>query len=292
MIKDRKERTFSCDACGCEFSGPARSLNLEFHFCKKSCMNKAQAKGGVLWERNKKRNIEKYGVEHTLSRPEVREKFKNTCIERYGVENPSQVDFINDKKSKSAIETFQKNGKEINAKRALTNIERIGVPWPMMSKEIRKKSVETFKEKYGKNVKCAMDIKEVKEKTDFESAAIKRHSTMKKRGSYKTSKPEEKVYEFLCKKYGKQNIERQAIVKNWPIDFYIKTIDVYVQVDGTYWHGLNRSFEELQASSNPRDKIILRKKKTDAEQDAWFENHALSLVRITENQVKSGDFNL
>jgi hypothetical protein len=147
-------------------------------------------------------------------------------------------------------------------------------------------------ERYGENVKCAMDIREVVERTDFVSAAIKRHESMKRNGTYKSSKPEEIVYQMLCEKYGSDNVSRQTVVKQWPIDFYVKTTDTYIQVDGVYWHGIGRTKEELLCSVIPRDKIILRKKLTDEEQNEWFGKHSMKLVRITERQIKDGDFTL
>jgi hypothetical protein len=292
MIIDATERKFSCDACSQEFKGIKRTFELEFHFCGKSCMKEAQRKGGVLWKRNRERCIEKHGVAHQLSIPSVREKASKTCIEKYGVANPSQAQSIRKKKSESLRKTFAARGNEIKERRMASNLENLGVPWPMMSQEVRDKSRLSFSSRYGEGVKCAMDIKEVVERTDFESAAVKRHESMKRNGTYKTSKPEDQIYDFLCEKYGADNVTRQAIVKQWPIDFYVKTIDTYIQVDGTYWHGITRTKEELLNSETPRDKIILRKKLTDEEQILWFEKRCMNLIRITDKQIKSGEFTL
>jgi hypothetical protein len=292
MIIDATLRKFSCDVCFKEFKGIKRTLKLEFHFCGKSCMNEAQRKDGILWKRNRERCIEKYGVAHQLSMQSVREKVSKTCIEKYGVVNPSQADVVREKKSASLRRTFAERGDEIKKKRMTSNLESFGVPWPMMSQEVRDKSRLSFSSRYGEGVKCAMDIKEVVERTDFESAAIKRHESMKRNGTYKTSKPEEQIYNFLCEKYGADNVVRQAIVKQWPIDFYVKTIDVYVQIDGIYWHGIGRTKEELLNSESSRDKIIFRKKLTDEEQIIWFEKHHMKLIRITDKQIKNGEFTL
>lgn len=290
MIEDEKLRKFKCDACQNLFRGAKRLLTQEFHFCSRACVNESQKKDGILWKRNRERMLEKHGVPHVLSLPSVREKAVTTCMQKYGVSNPSQAETVKKRKSQTSKETFTLRGKEIKERRMKTNTEKYGVPWATMTPEVREKAVSTFKRKYGEGVKCAMDIREVVEKTDFVSAAIKRHETMKKNKTYKTSKPEESVYRFLCEKYGEENVERQAVVRQWPIDFYIKNINTYVQVDGDYWHGKHRTFDELENSSSARDKVILRKKKTDAEQDAWFEKHSMKLVRISEYQVKRGDF--
>lgn len=292
MIIDESNREFSCDTCSKEFKGAKRTLGLEFHFCCKNCMREAQRKGGVLWRRNRERCIEKYGVTHQLSVPAIREKMALTCARKYGVANPSQAQSVREKKSISAKKTFSERGDEIKEKRMASNIENLGVPWPMMSQEVRDKSRASFMSRYGDNVKCAMDIKEIVENTDFESAAQKRHETMKKNGTYKTSKPEDFFYLLLCEKYGIENVTRQVTIKQWPIDFYVKSIETYYQVDGTYWHGHGRTKEDLLSSRAPRDKVILRKKLTDEEQNEWFEKHSMKLVRITDRQIKDGEFAL
>lgn len=255
-------------------------------------MNNAQKKNGILWKRNRERCIAKYGVVHQLSIPEIREKASRTCLEKYGVSNPSQAEVIKKKKSETLKKTFSERGDEIREKRMVSNLEKFGVPWPMMSEEVRDRSRSSFSSRYGEGVKCAMDIKEVVERTDFVAAAIKRHESMKRNGTYKTSKPEEQVYDLLCEKYGPDNVIRQTMIKQWPIDFYVKSIDTYIQVDGTYWHGYGRTKEELMSSNSPRDRIILRKKLTDEAQISWFEKHSMKLIRIIDKQVKDGDFTL
>jgi hypothetical protein len=59
-----------------------------------------------------------------------------------------------------------------------------------------------------------------------------------------------------------------------------------------YWHGIGRTKEELLNSESSRDKIIFRKKLTDEEQIIWFEKHHMKLIRITDKQIKSGEFTL
>lgn len=63
---------------------------------------------------------------------------------------------------------------------------------------------------------------------------------------------------FTCPKY----------VNGWFIDGYCNSADVYVQYDGTYWH----SSPHAQAR--------------DGEQDAWFKEQGLILVRVTDREWK------
>ena len=66
------------------------------------------------------------------------------------------------------------------------------------------------------------------------------------------------------------------------IDFYISSIDTYVQFDGVYLHGLDRSFEEISLFKNPRDKTILGTFKRDLLQAETFKSLGFILVRITD----------
>ena len=77
---------------------------------------------------------------------------------------------------------------------------------------------------------------------------------------------------------------RQKIVNGWSIDFYIKPIDKYVQFDGVYWHGLDRSLDKIKKLEKPRDKRILDTYLLDRRQDSWFEENKLNLFRITDRQ--------
>lgn len=66
--------------------------------------------------------------------------------------------------------------------------------------------------------------------------------------------------------------------------FYIPEIDTYVQFDGVYWHGLDRPLEEIAKYKTKRDVQIYKKWLSDREQDRWFKEQGMKLVRITDIQ--------
>lgn len=120
---------------------------------------------------------------------------------------------------------------------------------------------------------------------------LKRHETMKRNGTYgKKTKPEILLESFLQSTFGSDNVVYQKFVYRWPIDFYIKSIDVYIQLDGVYWHGLDRNIEKIASSKSKRDANICKCYYKDSEQNAWFKTNNLMLVRITDKEVKRGDF--
>jgi hypothetical protein len=75
----------------------------------------------------------------------------------------------------------------------------------------------------------------------------------------------------------------------WPIDFYVKSIDTYIQFDGEYWHGLDRPLEEIQKFKTSRDRRIFEGWNRDREQDKWFREQGLKLNRITNKQFFRGE---
>lgn len=137
-------------------------------------------------------------------------------------------------------------------------------------------------------VKSVLSLPEVHFLANTPEKCRQRHETMKRNGSYFNSKSEDAFYEWLVLQFG--NVERQVVVNKWPIDFYVKSIDTYVQFDGEYWHGLDRSLEEIMRFKTPRDRTILLKYQIDRRQDEWFHKNNLKLIRVTDKQFKAGQF--
>ena len=162
--------------------------------------------------------------------------------------------------SESNTRTFKERGEELQQRRRATNQAKRGVDYPMSDPSVRVKSITTCNERFGcdnpsqnEDVKRRIQetclkrfgVRSVFQRPDVRAAVIskevvaKRHLTMKKNGSYRKSKPEDSAYEILCKQFGTDNVDRNVVVNDrWPIDFYVRTIETYIQVDGVYWHRL------------------------------------------------------
>jgi len=102
---------------------------------------------------------------------------------------------------------------------------------------------------------------------------------MKRNGTYRTSKPEDRLYQVLCEMFDIDDVDRQTLVYKWPIDFYAKSIDTYVQYD-SYWHGVGRAIIEVAEHKVPRDVSIHKKMLTDIAQDAYFAERGMRLIRV------------
>ena len=61
----------------------------------------------------------------------------------------------------------------------------------------------------------------------------------KQNNSFSTSGPEERLYNILCDEFSPGDIDRQHIDATYPYacDFYIKSINLYIELNGFYAHG-------------------------------------------------------
>jgi len=169
-----------------------------------------------------------------------------------------------------------------------TMLERYGAEKAWASPIVRMKSEQTMLKRYG--VSSSRDLLSFQINKRSSLAAARRHATMKRNDSFRKSKPEDHLYKILCEMFGENNVERQTVIPGtrWAIDFYVKSIDTYVQFDGVYWHGTGRSLDEVAEFKTKQDVVIHKKMLTDLEQNEWFKNNGRTLIRVTEpEQIKA-----
>lgn len=150
---------------------------------------------------------------------EYQNKTKKTNLLKYGVEAPLQ-------------------NKEINEKWHNTCYKNFGTYSPLANKEIHSKTKETTYRKYG--VICILTTKENKEKLASSETKKKRYETLKRNHTFNTSKIEESVYKELIKIYGRSDVFREYnkdVRYPYRCDFYIKSLDLFIEVQGYYTHG-------------------------------------------------------
>lgn len=255
-----------CDACQKEWVDTASSIvhlqKCQTHYCSKECRSDARSKGGAQYKICIQSCLKKYGVEHTTQLESTKEKSRRTCLERFGELNGYQSP-----ESKRAIR------------------EKYGVNNVMQSPLVKQKFRQTMVKRYG--VPYSMQCADIKKKYDQETMKRKRHETMKRNQSYSKSSIEDEFFNELCARYEKHDVNRQVEVNGWSIDFYIKSIDTYIQFDGVYWHGLDRPIERIVEYRTPQEKAIHKTYLRDQEQVQWFADNGLRLVRITDSQFKS-----
>lgn len=107
---------------------------------------------------------------------------------------------------------------------------------------------------------------------------------MKVSGFYKkqASAGEDTLFNLLVERF--PLTQRHVNVGRWNIDFYVPEIDVYVNYNGTYWHGKNFTYEQLLESPNKQAKTILGTKRRDEERETWFQNNNMNLIIVWEDE--------
>lgn len=155
--------------------------------------------------------IESRGGVHDWSDAQ-RIKIETTCLERYGA------------KRYLDSEAGRLKNAEIRSKPEFrAKMRRI-----ISSDEVQEKTKATCMERYG--VESTMMLPETIEKV---------HRSKLRNGSYRRSKPEDRMYELLCDRFGIGNVIRQYKDIRYPFycDFYIKSLDLFIELNATWYHG-------------------------------------------------------
>jgi hypothetical protein len=255
-----------CENCAKErwVAQGARPETKTQHWCK-SCAFKKSTQTPQAIEKRKQTCLKKFGFVNAFQSP----KTKRTVKERFGVDNVFQHESVKEKIKQ-------------------TTFAHYGVTCSLQSPVVYEKKRQTMIERYG--VEFALQSDAIKKKIDFKAAWQKRHETLKRLGSYgsRTSKIEGLFYVELMTLFGAANVERFVLVNDWSIDFYVKSIDAYIQFDGVYWHGHNKTLDELRQSTSKRSHTIACHRENDERQNLWFRDNNLRLIRVTDEEFKNG----
>jgi hypothetical protein len=181
----------------------------------------------------------------------------------------------------------QKKGGVLDAVRTIEFKDRLGVAYPMQSAAVRAKTIATCQSRYGvDNVQQVADIKQ----RSCLTFLARLEDEQQYHGVW-TSKQEDAFFECLVRRFGREDVVRQkrapAAQDHRVVDFYMKSIDTYVQFDGAYWHGLDRPIDVIEKSDTQRDKDIARRWRDDRAQDVVFAAQKLRLVRVTDVEFKN-----
>ena len=179
-------------------------------------------------EKIQQTKLERYG-DPTFSNPEKR---KLTKLERYG--NPT---FTNPEKMKQTkLEKYGEYASSIPEKMKQTKLERYGDENYVNSK----KAKQTCINRYGVDAYSKTEEGRKKLSISIKSKEVqdKRNRSMKLHKSYKISKIEQQFKEYLEQNY-QNNFEYQYRSELYPFncDFYIKSLDLYIEIQGSWTHG-------------------------------------------------------
>ena len=161
---------------------------------------------------------ERYGG-YTLESAELKNKVKDTNIERYGVENVFASDIIKDRIISN-------------------NVKKYGVDHYSKTDKGRKKLSECATKSLYKRCKTCKKRYGVDYALANSDIAQKRIETLRKNQTFNTSKVEQLFKEYLITKF-QNDVECQYKSIQYPYncDFYIKPLDLYIELQGSWTHG-------------------------------------------------------
>lgn len=228
---------------------------------KKTNLNKYGVENYTLTEeykeKTKKSNLDKYGVSHPMKSEEIKSKVVETNLGKYGVDHPMKIDSVKDKLKNVFIDKY-------------------GVTNPAMLAEVKERIKVTNLEKYG--VEYSLQNKEVREKG---------YQTAKERGSFTKSNSEMVFYDIL-KRNIDPDIRSQELhtSSGYVIDYYSPKYDLWIQYDGTYWHGKGRSLKDIKAKADAEGKSsryygVYKNMLNDTKQNKMIKN----LKRFWDDEV-------
>ena len=230
-IKNKIDVRPKCLVCGTThnmFKG-----NGYRYFCSLKCQHSEEGNKHVQ-QQFQKTFLERYGVTNPLKSEKIKNKIYDTNIKRYGGKSPLSNEDIKKKAQETCLKKYgvslYSKSDECKEKYKQTCLKKYGVDNLIKLKETQDKIKKTCFRKYG--VSSYLKTKDFKEKV---------LKTMKEKGTLPHSKIEVNFYNYLLTIFKEDDIIQQYKNELYPYhcDFYIKSIDVYIEINGTWTHGLH-----------------------------------------------------
>lgn len=193
----------------------------------------------------------------------------NAMYQKYGVKYSTQLESMKEKSKQ-------------------TNIERRGCPYPSQSKAVQEKIKSAVKKRFGvNNVFQAPSVKDKIKETLLEKYGVenpmlstetlyKSHQKVRDNTLFALSAEESVFYTYLKKIDPETECQVWNPVVGNTIDFYIPSFNLWVQYDGSYWHGKN-----IGDKNGPRAEKIRVTVKRDTIQNNLIPN----LVRFSSDEL-------
>ena len=249
----------------------------------KSMQKTFSEKKQEIVEKRKQTWLKNYGVENPSQSQEIKEKKEQTTLKNYGVNNPLKSSIIREKINNTFKEKYGDNplGKNSSLKKKIekSNIEKYGYKNPMQNPEISQKTSKTLKEKQAEIIQKSLEkygvawpaqLPEIRQKNSqgVLKAIPQIYQTRKQNGTCVSSQPEQQVFNLLLQKY-KDTINQYRDENRYPYtcDFYIPSLDLFIEYHGTWTHGIE--------PFNPENKehlLILDQMKEKAKISKFYKN--------------------
>lgn len=89
--------------------------------------------------------------------------------------------------------------------------------------------------------------------------------------------------ELLFESYLKElniNYKKQVILSFWSFDFYLIDYNIYIEIDGDYWHANPQFYSNKKLTESQ-----IKQKSTDKSKNTFMQNRNNVLIRFWENEV-------
>lgn len=236
-------------------------------FCSRQCLNQSQY--------HIKHCIETYTknyVDNKNNRKDLNERTRNTCLERYnGIGLASQE--LTEKYNETMLLKYghinPSQVKEIQEKTKQTNIEKYGAENVYASETIKEKIKETNLQRYNETswTKSKEGREFLKIFTNSKEYKDKQYNTKKKNNSFNTSKIENKLELLLREMFPDLETQYKSILYPFNCDFYVPSLDLYIEYNGTWTHG-GCFYDE----NNEENRNTLEKWKQRSEHSRFYQN--------------------
>lgn len=264
---------------------------------KQTCLGKYGTEHPMQCEKlknkTKETNLKKYGSEHYFSSEEGKKKIKEVWIEKYGVDNPYKIDHVAEKREGVLLEKYGESralgNKEVQDKIKQTNLKKYGTEYSFQSEEYQKNTLQKiFSEKYGTISPMSATRDTIKVDIDV-LPKEKWQATRANKGTWNSSSEEEIIYNELIKVF--KDVKRQCKSEEYPFncDFYIPSIDTYIEYNGFFTHG-GHPFDKNNQDDIERAKVLLEKGKEhplyNSAYEIWTRSDPLKVETARKNKIK------
>lgn len=279
MPEDKKQEMYKNQRIGCWYSKSKREQNTII-------IKRLESTKKVEKERREK--ISKYWKEHPEERKErdkkggesLKEALKKPELKEQRLSQLKQI-WNDPEKIRKGVEKRKEDRKKWSKEKKEKFRKKVIEGNKNFINNLTKEEKEIFYK--NKNRKRKETIS--KWPKEFKDEVIRkiREGTIKrlKKGTIGISKIELSCLNYIEENIDK-NIEHQKRFKKWAIDFYSPKYDVYIQLDGEFWHGIGYSNEKLNKMKDI-GLAILKAKRKDKEQNEIIPN----LIRITDKEFKN-----
>lgn len=236
-------------------------------FCSIKCLNSSQYHIKHCTE-----TYTKNYINNEENRKELSDRIRNTCLERYNGIGFASKELMGKYNETMLLKYGHANPsqvKEIQEKTKQTNIKKYGAENVYASDLIIQKIKETNLERYSETswAKSKEGREFLKNLTNSDEFKNKQYETKKINSTFNTSKTENKLELLLREMFPDLETQYKSILYPFNCDFYIPSLDLYIEYNGSWTHG-GCFYDE----NNEENRNTLEKWKQASEHSRFYQN--------------------